>query len=90
MTVGRIAPRLRRSRKNVMPSSNARLRNDRHEQRQAEDEEHRIGVDQIVEPRERQQVLRDPDAASRCCAISTCHVDVGSPQNVATMTSSIP
>ena len=28
----------------------ARLRDDRHEQRQAEDEEHRVGVNQIVEP----------------------------------------
>ena len=90
MTVGRITPRLRRSRKNVIAFEQARLRDDRHEERQAEDEQHRVGVDQIVEAAERQQVLTAPTPPSPACAISACQVEVGSPTNVAMMTSSIP
>ena len=36
------------------------LRDDRDEQRQAEDKEHRVGVHELVEAGERQQVLPDP------------------------------
>ena len=60
ITVGRIAPPLRRSRKNVTPSSIARLRDDGDEERQAEDKQHRVGVDQLVEAVERQHVLLHP------------------------------
>ena len=60
MTVGRIMPRLRRSRKNVDAFEQSRLGDDRHEERQAEDEQHRVGVDQVVEAVERQQVAAAP------------------------------
>ncbi len=44
----------------------ARLRDNRHEERQAEDEEHRVGMDECVEPAERQEVgLRPPPPAVR-------------------------
>ena len=84
------ARRLRRSRKNVMPSSMPRLRDDRDEERQAEDEEHRVGVNRARPGREttagaaRIQATI-PGRQSRCASS-----DVGSPQNVATMTSEHP
>ena len=42
-----------------------RLGDHRHEERQAEDEEHRVGVDQVVQPVERQQVRAASTATSR-------------------------
>ena len=90
MTVGRIAPRLRRSRKNVIPSSKRVCAMTGDEERQAEDEEHRVRMDEIVQPAERQQVLLHPGASSAVCGISTCHAEVARPMKVATMTSSMP
>ena len=59
-TVGRIAPPLRRSRKNVMPSSIRVCAITDTKNVRPENEEHRVGVDQIVEPAERQQMLPRP------------------------------
>ena len=90
MTVGRIGAVVASQQEERDAFEQPRLRDDRHEQRQAEDEEHRVGVDQIVEAVKRQQMLPRSRSPSPAAAISTCHVDVGRPQNVATMTSSIP
>ena len=90
MTVGRIAPLVAPQQEERDAFEQPRLGDDRHEEGQAEDEQHRVGVNQIVEAGERQQVLAAPRATSPRSAISTCHADVGRPQNVATMTSSMP
>ena len=47
------------------PLEHARLRDDGDEERQAEDEEHRVGVNQLVEPVKRQHVLAHPRPPSR-------------------------
>ena len=73
-----------------MPSSSRVCAITDTKKRQAEDEQHRVGVDQLVEAVERQQVRRASTPTSRVPAISACHADVGRPTNVATMTSSIP
>ena len=90
MTVGRIAPRFRRRRKNVTPSSNRVCAMTDDEERQAEDEQHRVGVNQIDPGREttagasapKPTTLprRSPDATPRSA----------SRQKVATMTQQHP
>ena len=60
MTVGRMAPPFRRSRTERDALEHSRLRDDGDEERQAENEQHRVGVDQLVEPVERQHVLPHP------------------------------
>ena len=62
MTVGRITPVVAAEQEEGDAFEQPRLRDDRDEERQAEDEQHRVGVDQIVEAAERQQVLPDPGA----------------------------
>ena len=71
------------------PFEHPRLRDDRDEERQAEDEQHRVGVDQVVEAVEREQVLRAPRPPALLGDLAV-PLRVSMPQNVATMTSAMP
>ena len=89
-TVGRIAPSIPPQQEERDAFEHPRLGDDRDEERQAEDEEHRVGVNQVVEAADTTGGAARVQAHQPVSAIWVCHSDDASPQNVATMTSSIP